>query len=192
VLFREFTPTDEHLSLLQDPVVSHRLQMTITATQERTIFLTHVVATWFMVGMIWTIQTVHYPLFADVGPESYVGYQAAHVDRIGPLLVVPWLVEGLTLLALMWLAFLGGRGSLRIPVGIGAVAMAVILVISGFWSAPAHGELADGFDAAVHDRLMTANLIRTLAWTVRGVAAAWILWLMWPRPAPLTNASIET
>ncbi|MEN9802807.1 MAG: hypothetical protein RLZ37_1932, partial [Actinomycetota bacterium] len=101
-------------------------------------------------------------------------------------------VEGLTLLALMWLAFLGGRGSLRIPVGIGAVAMAVILVISGFWSAPAHGELADGFDAAVHDRLMTANLIRTLAWTVRGVAAAWILWLMWPRPAPLTNASIET
>jgi hypothetical protein len=166
--------------------------MTISSTHERVIVFTHVVATWFMVGMIWTIQTVHYPLFADVGPESYVQYQAAHVDRIGPLLVVPWLVEGLTLLALMWLAFLGGRGSLRIPVGIGAVAMAVILVISGFWSAPAHGELADGFDAAVHDRLMTANLIRTLAWTVRGVAAAWILWLIWPRPAPLTNASIET
>lgn len=191
MLFREFTPTDEHLSLLQDPVVSHRLQMTITATQERTIFLTHVVATWFMVGMIWTIQTVHYPLFADVGPESYVQYQAAHVDRIGPLLVVPWLVEGLTLLALMWLAFLRSRHSLRVPVAIGAVSMAVVLVISGFWSAPAHGELAEGFDAAVHDRLMTANLVRTLAWTLRGVTAAWILWLMWPRPAPLTNASIE-
>jgi len=54
-------------------------------------------------------------------------------------------------------------------------------VISGFWSAPAHGELADGFDAAVHDRLMTANLLRALAWTVRGLTAAWIIALLWPR-----------
>jgi hypothetical protein len=152
----------------------------MSPAQERILVITHVVATWFMVGMIWTIHTVHYPLFADVGADSYVQYQAAHVDRIGPLLALPWLIEGLTLLALMWLAFLGGRRNLRVPVAIGAVAMAVVLVISGFWSAPAHGELADGFDAAVHDRLMTANLVRALAWTVRGVTAAWILWLMWP------------
>jgi hypothetical protein len=163
--------------------------MTMTAARERGIVLTHLLATWFMVGMIWAIHTVHYPLFAEVGAESYVRYQAAHVDRIGPLLVVPWLVEGVTLLCLLWLAFLGGRHSLRVPVAVGAVAMAVVLVISGFWSAPAHGELVDGFDAAVHDRLMTANLIRTLAWTVRGLTAAWILWLMWPRSTPLTDAA---
>lgn len=132
-----------------------------------------------MVGMIWTIHTVHYPLFATVGPDSYVAFQADHVDRIGPLLVVPWLIEGLTLLVLLWLAFIAGRTELRLPVAIGAVAMAVVLAISGFWSAPAHAELADGFDAAVHDRLMAANLVRTLAWTVRGVIAAWIVWLVW-------------
>ena len=148
--------------------------------------------TWFMVGMIWTIQTVHYPLFSEVGAESYVQYQAAHVDRIGPLLVVPWLGEGLTLLALIWIAFLGGRRSLRVSIGIGAGAMAVVLVISGFWSAPAHGELADGFDADVHDRLMAANLVRTLAWTVRAETAAWILWLIWPRSTTLTGARDET
>jgi hypothetical protein len=59
--------------------------------------------------------------------------------------------------------------------------MGVVLLISGVWSAPAHGDLADGFDAAVHDRLMTANLVRTLAWTVRGVVAAWIVGLVWRR-----------
>jgi hypothetical protein len=61
--------------------------------------------------------------------------------------------------------------------------MGVVLLISGVWSAPAHGDLADGFDAAVHDRLMTANLVRTLAWTVRGVTAAWIIGLVWQRDA---------
>jgi hypothetical protein len=57
--------------------------------------------------------------------------------------------------------------------------MAVVLAISGFWSAPAHGDLADGFDASVHDRLMTANLIRSIAWTVCGVAATWVLARVW-------------
>lgn len=137
-----------------------------------------------MVGMIWTIHTVHYPLFSEVGPATYESFQAAHVDRIGKLLLLPWLTEGLTLLALIWAAFAAGAARLRLPVAIGAAAMAVVLVISGVWSAPAHGDLMDGFDAAVHDRLMTANLVRTLAWTARGVTAVWILALVWPR----TNA----
>ncbi len=134
-----------------------------------------------MVGLIWTIHIVHYPLFAEVGEATYVAFQSAHVDRIGKLLFVPWLTEGATLLALLWLTFIAGRRELRRPVMVGAVAMAVVLVISGFWSAPAHGELMDGFDSAVHDRLMTANLIRTLAWSVRGVTAVWILALVWRR-----------
>lgn len=143
-------------------------------TTERLVVV-HVLATWFMVGMIWTIHTVHYPLFAEVGEATYVAFQSAHVERIGRLLLVPWLVEGVTLLGLLVVAFPGGQRGIRVPVAIGAVAMAVVLVISGFWSAPAHGELADGFDPTVHDRLMTANLVRTLAWTVRGVTAVWIL-----------------
>ncbi len=134
-----------------------------------------------MVGLIWTIHVVHYPLFAEVGDATYVAFQSAHVDRIGKLLFVPWLTEGITLVALLWLAFIAGRRELRTPVMIGAIAMAVVLVISGFWSAPAHGELMDGFDSAVHGRLMTANLIRTLAWSVRGVTAVWILALVWRR-----------
>ena len=141
-----------------------------------------------MVGLIWTIHTVHYPLFAEVGPATYQAFQAAPVDRIGKLLLLPWLTEGLTLLGLLWAAFPANRRELRVPVAIGAIAMGVVLLISGVWSAPAHGDLADGFDAAVHDRLMTANLVRTLAWTVRGVVAAWIVGLVWRRDAHGTAA----
>lgn len=132
-----------------------------------------------MVGMIWTIQLVHYPLFANVGPDSYVAFQAEHVDRIGPFLLVPWLLEGLTLLGVLWLAFFDDRRDLRVPALIGAAAMAVVLAISGFWSAPAHADLADGFDRAVHDRLMTANLVRSIAWTACGIAATSVLARVW-------------
>jgi hypothetical protein len=93
--------------------------------------IAHVAATLFMVGLIWTIHVVHYPLFADVGASSYVDYQAAHVERIGIVLAFPWLLEGLTLLGVLALAV--ERRDLRIPALIGAIAMATVLVISGLW-----------------------------------------------------------
>ena len=132
-----------------------------------------------MVGLIWTIHYVHYPLFAYVGESTYVSFQAEHVARIGKLLFVPWLTEGITLLGILALAFLGGRKDWRVPAVINGAAMAVVLVISGFWSAPAHAKLADGFDKSVHDQLMTVNLIRTLAWSVCGVCAIWIVLSTW-------------
>jgi len=140
----------------------------------RTLVVIHAAATLFMVGLIWTIHYVHYPLFAYVGESTYTSFQAEHVARIGKLLFVPWLTEGITLLGVLALAFLGGRKAWKVPVVINGVAMAVVLVISGFWSAPAHAKLADGFDKSIHDQLMTANLIRTLAWTVCGICAIWI------------------
>jgi hypothetical protein len=141
----------------------------------RTLLVIHLAATLFMVGLIWTIHYVHYPLFAYVGESTYASFQAAHVERIGKLLFVPWLTEGITLIGVLALAFLGTHKVLRVPAVINGAAMAVVLMISGFWSAPAHAKLADGFDTSIHDQLMTVNLIRTLAWTVCGICAMWMV-----------------
>jgi hypothetical protein len=145
----------------------------------RPILISHLASTLFMVGLIWTIHYVHYPLFSHVGESTYIAFQAEHVNRIGKLLLLPWLTEGLTLLAILILAFLGQRRDLRLPAFLNGVGMAIALIISGVWSAPAHGELADGFDAAVHHRLMNANLVRTLAWTLCGICAIWLLARVW-------------
>lgn len=153
--------------------------MEVLERSSRGVVIAHCLSTFFMVGLIWTIHTVHYPLFANVGDATYVEFQAEHVDRIGKLLFIPWLTEGITLVALLLLAFVGSRKDLRIPTFFNGLGMGIVLVISGFWSAPAHGELADGFDASVHSRLMTANLVRTLAWTMCGIFAAWILVKTW-------------
>lgn len=129
---------------------------------------------------MWTIHFIHYALFPKVGIEEFVAFENAHVDRIGNLLLLPWLTEGVTLLAILALAFVGSRRDLRLPAAINAGAMGVVLAISGFWSAPAHGDLKKGFDRDVYDRLMTADLVRTFAWTVCGITAVWILVLLWP------------
>ena len=34
------------------------------------VLLAHVAATLYLVGLIWVVQGVHYPLFARVGPEQ--------------------------------------------------------------------------------------------------------------------------
>jgi len=150
----------------------------VKSALEPTVVMVHLAATWFMVGLIWTIHVVHYPLFPKVGDCSYVEFQAAHVERIGALLLIPWAVEGITAAAILLAAFAARDRQFLLPAVIGAAAMGVVLLISGFWSAPAHGELADGFDADVHARLMAADLVRTLAWTVRGVCAGWILMIL--------------
>ena len=147
-----------------------------TTDQIRVVTIVHLVSSCFMAGLIWTVHLLHYPLFAFVGESTYVEFQSEHVARVGPLLFLPWLTEGLTLLVLLWVAFIRGAASLRVPMALNAAAMGVVLVISGFWSAPAHGELSDGFQHSVHDRLMTANLVRTLAWTICAAMAVWVLW----------------
>lgn len=134
-----------------------------------------------MVGLIWTIHTVHYPLFTRVGANGYTVFQAEHVERIGRLLLVPWATEGVAAaLILLYVVSTRDRDA-ALPTLIASVAMGIVLIISGFWSAPAHAELADGFDPDVHARLMTADLIRTLAWTVRGACAIWITAVAWRR-----------
>ena len=46
--------------------------------QMKLILLTQVFATLFMVGLIWFVQIVHYPLYANVGREQFPEYEALH------------------------------------------------------------------------------------------------------------------
>lgn len=156
-------------------------------TNDRTLAATvavHAAATMAMVGLIWTVQVVHYPLFENVGAEAYPDYQSRHIDRIGAVLVVPWGLEGITIVALLVLA---KEQLLRSLAFVGAALMGLILLVTMIWAAPVHGELLDGFDPDQHDTLMWSNLIRTLLWTARGGVAMAMVWILLDRrtaPSP--------
>mgnify|MGYP005991720935 CR=1 FL=1 len=153
-----------------------RLPARLTSERKLAAVVTaHAAATLIMVGLIWTVQVVHYPLFENVGADAYPVYQSRHIDRIGALLVMPWALEGLSIVALV--VIIQDR-TMRALAFIGAALMGAILVVTVIWAAPVHGELLDGFDPERHNTLMVSNFARTLLWTARGAIALCLVWLM--------------
>jgi len=128
------------------------------------LLLIHAAAAWFMTGLIWLVQIVHYPLLARVGAAGYRDYQLAHKSLItlivGPAMLIelvaavlllfqrrdPWTMAGVALLAVIW----GSTALLQIPL---------------------HNAVSSGFDPEVHARLVQTNWIRTIGWTARGLLA---------------------
>lgn len=130
------------------------------------VLVVHAAATWALVGLIWTIQLVHYPLFALVGDDEFPTYEAAHQTRITWLVAVLMPVEAV---ASVYLVFADEVATGWAVVGL--VLVGVVWLSTGFWQGPMHPRLRAGFEPALHDRLVRTNWVRTAAWTARGVVA---------------------
>ena len=66
-----------------------------------TLLLCHAAATLFMVGLIWFVQRVHYPLLSGVGSREFATYEQAHVGRTFPVVGPPMVLEAATAAALV-------------------------------------------------------------------------------------------
>lgn len=130
-----------------------------------------VAVTWSLVGLIWTIQVVHYPLMAQVGEARYAEYQREHMRRI-TWLVGPLMLAEVGLALTLWL---GAATPNEERLGwIGALLLLLIWGATAAFSVPAHGRLESGFEPRAHARLVATNWIRTAAWTLRGgLALVW-------------------
>jgi hypothetical protein len=139
------------------------------------LVLVHLAATLILVGLIWTIQVVHYPLMSMVGSEAFASYHSAHSTQItllvGPLMVV----ELLTAIALVSSP---PEGVKTWACWLGLALVALIWFSTALLQVPAHNQLSQGFQADVHRWLVSSNWIRTLAWTARG---ALLLYLFLPK-----------
>ena len=137
-----------------------------------TVLLVHLLSTWFMVGLIWTIQLVHYPLFARVGSDGFVAYEAEHTRRMGALLAVPASMEVITGGLLVWMR--PDTIPLWAVLASGSL-LVLIWVTTLLVQVPLHGRLSSGFESALVKRLVDTNWWRTAAWSIRGLALAGML-----------------
>jgi uncharacterized membrane protein len=129
------------------------------------ILLTQVFATLFMVGLIWFVQIVHYPLYANVGRDHFSDYEALH-NRMTTWVVGPaMLVELVT--AVMLVKYSPSASSMLAWMGVGL--LVVIWISTAALSVPAHDVLTAGFSEGAYRKLVNTNWIRTVAWTARGV-----------------------
>jgi hypothetical protein len=132
------------------------------------LVLAHAASTWFMVGVIWFVQIVHYPLFAAVPEIGFRDYEGFHTRRTGALLALPWAVEGLSALALLVLPPPGVHRALVVG---GAALMAVVIASTVLLQVPRHAVLSSGWEPGAHRTLVATNWIRTAAWSGRGLVA---------------------
>ena len=130
------------------------------------VLLAHVGATLFMVGLIWFVQIVHYPLFGSVGREGFAEYSRAHSRLTGFVVGPPMLVEAGTAVALVIRPPEGVPFSLPL---LGLALLAVVWLSTAFLQSPQHGVLGGGFVAASHRFLVISNWVRTVCWSARGV-----------------------
>ena len=128
------------------------------------VLILHAAVTSYMVGVIWFVQIVHYPLFDQTGKEGFAAYERSHMQRTGWVVAGPMLVELLLAGLLLWQA----DGTLS---RIGFALVLFIWLTTGVFQVPAHRRLAAGFDPHTHRRLVLTNWLRTVAWSVRGVIA---------------------
>lgn len=135
----------------------------------RDVLLAHAAATWFMTGLIWFVQIVHYPLMGAVPGEGFPAYAKAH-QRLTTWIVGPVMLIELAAAAMLAMGVnVGPDGrSLR---WLGLAILVVIWVSTFAVQVPLHERLAKGLDRRVWRWLVVTNWARTVAWTARGVIA---------------------
>lgn len=134
------------------------------------VLLANVAATLFMVGAIWFVQVVHYPLFEKVGAADFAVYSEAHSRLTGFVVGPPMLVELATAILLLFFRPPG------VPVSILWLGLGLVVAIwlsTAFLQVPRHTALGLGFDGEAHSFLVVSNWVRTFAWSLRGAIVLW-------------------
>ena len=135
-------------------------------------FLLNLIVTWYMVGLIWLIQIVHYPLFANIPAAAFPAYERQNIHRTAWVVIGPMLLELFSAL-LLWWSPPTGLSSTLLGTTLGLL---MLIWVSTFWlQAPQHQRLSERYDSYAQQLLVQTNWIRTLAWTVRGFLLAWAL-----------------
>jgi hypothetical protein len=143
------------------------------------LLIINAATTWFMTGLIWFVQIVHYPLFDSVGAHEFQAYAERHRHLTSLVVVIPMITEICTALLLailwkrsdswlLWLCF-----ALVVGIWISTVCCSI----------PCHAKLCStGYSATTHNWLVLSNWLRTLLWTTRSIALAWLIYKLLADP----------
>lgn len=137
------------------------------------IFLAQILATFFMLGLIWFVQIVHYPLLASIPQEIFSNYETRNVFLTTVVVGLPMLTELITAWLLIW-----KRTPLisRKVLWINFVVLVIIWLTSFSMQVPIHIQLMQAFDPAAHHYLVYSNWIRTILWSIRAILLSFILY----------------
>lgn len=134
-----------------------------------TVLVAGAAATFAMVGVIWVVQLVQYPMLASYSAVAPGAAARDHQRRISWLVGPLMAVEGLTAL---WLLVERPESMSAASAWLAAALLGVALSSTVAVQVPLHQRLALDHDPAAARRLIASNWVRTLAWSARGVVLA--------------------
>lgn len=134
-------------------------------------------ATWFMTGLIWFVQAVHYPSYLRIGRGSFVGFQRAHLRSTGWVVGPAMAAEAAATILVAGASTAGGHvaGAVGSLVWIGLGLLALTWASTAFVQVLLHRILKRKFDAAAARRLVGTNRAPTVAWSARAALATAML-----------------
>ena len=122
----------------------------------------------FLTGLIWVIQLLHYASFSFVAADKFTSFHAFHSLRIS-MIVMPTmtleLISSATLLYAERNRFWFAQSALVL----------LIWLCTAFLSVPIHNQLAFAANPSLMDRLVLTNWPRTLLWSARSLSM--LYWL---------------
>jgi len=139
----------------------------------RLVFVAHLGSSLFMLGLIWFVQVVHYPLFASVGRLEFPSYEQRNTSLTNWVVAPAMLMEMGTAVLLLWFRPVG-VSTLSLQAGLAL--LAVSWLSTAFIQVPCHELLSLEFSPVVHQRLVSTNWLRTVAWSLRGGLVLWMAW----------------
>lgn len=142
------------------------------AAWQREILLAQVAAAWFMAGLIWFVQLVHYPLMSRVGAAEWRAYEREHQRRTTWIVAPMMLIELLTAAMLIFAVVSGAAAysaTEELVIWVASALLAVAWLSTFAVQVRLHTQLLDSDDAAIRRRLVSSNWLRTFAWTARAV-----------------------
>ena len=133
------------------------------------LLMIHIVSTSIMVGVIWVMQLVHYPSFKYVNETDYIIFQKYHMSNISYIVFPAMFTELITAL----LIFFSGEKSFFFMLSL--ICLFLIWVITGVLFTKFHSILQKGKDLKMIEKMINANWIRTLLWTLRLIMILFVI-----------------
>ena len=129
----------------------------------------HIISTSIMVGVIWVVQLVHYPSFKYVNESDYIIFQKYHMSNISYIVFPVMFTELITALIILFF----GEKSLFFVLSL--ICLFLIWVITGVLFTKYHSILKEGKDLMIIEKMIKANWIRALLWTMRLIMILFVI-----------------
>lgn len=124
-----------------------------------------------MLGLVWFVQVVHYPLFNFAAGDRFSDFEKSHT-RLATYVVAPVMVVELVTSTIL---LFKSTASMK-PFFIAGFVLVLGIWLSTFLvQVPRHKNLKNGYDSNVHRSLVISNWIRTACWTLRALLILYIV-----------------